>query len=260
MRHAFLGILFCLAVSVPASAQSDGNAVVEGIRAAYRQFDYEDADRQGRDALRRYSEFTVEELTEIHTILGLVAYNRGDLRESRRQFISALQLSPDLQLDPLLVSPKIVEFFEEIRADLSVGDASLRDAPSRYVLLRDPRPDAAMRSMIAPGWGQFYKGHTTKGWIVSALFGAAAAGAVGAHFKRKDAKDAYESAGADVVEDRYRTYNRWHKLRHGLVQGAAVVWWAGYVDALLTDAAFGPDQTRLALHASPRSLSLAVRF
>lgn len=261
MRHFLLAFLFGLALAVPAAAQMSGDRVVADIQEAYREFDYDEADRMGRDALRRYSDFTVEQLTDIHTILALVAYNRGDLSESRRQFISALQLTPDLRLDPLLISPKIVEFFGEIQSDLAASDAALEGAPTRYVLVRDRRPDAAMRSMIVPGWGQFYKGHRTKGWIVSGLFGAAAAGAIGAHVKRRNAEAAYENeSDPDLVENRYDTYNRWHKTRNALIQGTALIWWAGYVDALLTDAAFGGDQSRMAIHASPRSLSLAVRF
>lgn len=261
MRHVILAFLFGLALAVPAAAQTGGAELVAEIQEAYRQFDYEEADRKGRDALRRYSDFTIEQLTDIHTLLGLVAYNRGDLSETRRQFISALQLTPDLALDPLLISPKIVEFFDEIKSDLVASDASLQGAPARYVLLRDPRPDAAVRSMVAPGWGQFYKGHTTKGWIVSGLFGASAAGAIAAHIQRGNARAAYEGeADPNLVQDRYDVFNRWHKARDGLIQGAVLVWWAGYVDALLTDAAIGGDQGRLALHASPRSLSLAVRF
>lgn len=261
MRHVILAFLFGLALAVPAAAQTGGAELVAEIQEAYRQFDYEEADRKGREALRRYSDFTIEQLTDIHTLLGLVAYNRGDLSETRRQFISALQLTPDLALDPLLISPKIVEFFDEIKSDLVASDASLEGAPVRYVLMRDPRPDAAVRSMIVPGWGQFYKGHTTKGWIVSALFGASAAAAIGAHIRRGNLKAAYENeADPDLVEGRYDTFNRWHKMNQGLIQGAAIVWWAGYVDALLTDASFRGDQRRLTLHASPRSLSMAVRF
>lgn len=261
MRHFFLAFLFGLTLTVPAAAQTSGDGVVADVQEAYRQFDYDEADRKGRDALRQYSDFTIEQLTDIHTILALVAYNRGDLSESRRQFISALQLTPGLRLDPLLISPKIVEFFGETRSDLAASDAALEGAPTRYVLVRDRRPDAAMRSMIVPGWGQFYKGHRTKGWIVSGLFGAVAAGAIGAHIKRRNAEAAYENEpNPDLVEGRYDTYNRWHKTRNALIQGTALIWWAGYVDALLTDAAFGGDQTRMAIHASPRSLSLAVRF
>ncbi len=235
--------------------------MVAEIQRAYGQFDYEEADSLARAALRRYNDFTVEQLTDIHTILGLVAYNRGDLRESRRQFISALQLASDLQLDPLLISPKIVEFFDEIKSDLAIGNASVEDAPVRYVVMRDRRSDAAVRSMVLPGWGQFYKGHKTKGWIISALFGAAAVGAVGAHRKRQEAETAYTSEDdQDLVEDRYNTFNRWHKTRSGLIQGAAVIWALGYVDALLTDAAADGEQTRLTLHASPRSFLVAVRF
>ena len=260
MRHLLPAAILLLAAAAPAAAQSGGEVLVAEIREAYRDFDYDAAEAKGRDALRRYSELTVEQLTEIHTVLGLVAYDQGDLGESRRQFISALQLTPDAELDPLVISPKIVEFVETIRDELTLDAVTDSDAPPRYVVMRDPRTDAALRSMLWPGWGQFYKGHATKGWVISASFGAAAAGAFGAHLKRRDAKQAYESAGPAVVQDRYDTFNRWHKARNALIQGAAVIWAVGYIDALLTDASVRPGHRLVSVSTSPSSVSVAIHF
>lgn len=261
MQHFFLAILFGLILAVPAAAQSGGEDIVAQIQDAYGEFDYDEADRLGREALRRYSDFTIDQLTDIHTILGLVAYNRGDLSEARRQFISALQLSPDLTLDPLLISPKIVEYFEEVRSDVAASDAPFEETPARYVVMQDRRIDGALRSMIVPGWGQFYKGHQVKGWAVASLFGATVAGAAGAHIKRQDALTAYENEeNPELVESRYATANRWHKTRDGLIQGAAVVWLVGFVDALLTQSAVNGREGLVALNASPKSVSVALRF
>lgn len=260
MRHFLPAAILLLAAASPAAGQSGSAVLVAEIRDAYRDFDYDEATAKGRDVLRRYSEFTVEQLTEVHTVLGLVAYDQGDLGESRRQFISALQLTPDLELDPLIISPKIIEFVGTIRDELSLSEAADEDAAPRYVVLRDRRTDAALRSMLWPGWGQFYKGHSTKGWIISASFGATALGAVGAHLKRRDAEQAYDSAGPSVVQDRYDTFNRWHKTRNALIQGAALVWAVGYVDALLTDATARPDQRLVSISASPSTVTVAVRF
>lgn len=260
MRHLLSAAILLLAAAAPVSAQSGSEALVAEIREAYRDFDYDEAEAKGEVALRRYSDFTVAQLTEIHTVLGLVAYDQGDLGESRRQFISALQLTPDVQLDPLLISPKIIEFVESIRAERSLVGTTNPDAPPRYVILRDRRTDAALRSMLWPGWGQFYKGHTMKGWIISASFGAAAVGAFGAHLKRRDAKQAYESADPPFVQDRYHTFNRWHKARNALIQGAGLVWAVGYIDALLTGARVHPDQRLVSVRTSPSSVSVAIRF
>lgn len=261
MRHVMTAILLALVPVAPAAAQSDADQVVADIQQAYSHFEYEEADSMGREALRHYNRFTVEQLTNIHTVLGLVSYSRGDLRESERQFTSALQLTPDLELDPLFVSPKIVAFFTEVQEDVSDGGGPAGAGTVHYVVRPDRRADAAARSMVLPGWGQFYKGHRRKGWLISGLFGAAAVGAVGAHVKRLQAQDAYRSeTDRELVEDRYHTYNRWHKVRGGLLQGAAVVWAVGYVDALLTQPSIGNDRARVVLRSSPQSLSLTLHF
>jgi hypothetical protein len=103
----------------------------------------------------------------------------------------------------------------------------------RYVLQPDLRPGAAVRSAMLPGWGQRHKGERTRGWILTSAWAAAAAGAVGTHIGREDAKGRYEQARDPAeIEARYATYNTWHRTRNTLVLGAAAVWTASFVDAL----------------------------
>lgn len=260
MPKAILALLLCFATAWCAAAQSPRDDVVDAIEEAYRQLEYDEAASLARRALDNYSNFTVDQLTEIHTFLALIAYNRSNLREARRQFLSALQLTADLQLDPVLVPPSAQAYFEEVRTEAAVTATDTAEAPARYVLVRDPRPDAALRSMIVPGWGQLYKGQTAKAYTFAGLFAAAAGGAVLAHTRRTDAKERYEVASTvEEAERRYETYNGWHRARNGLVQGAVLVWAVSYVDALLAGPAPGTIRS-LHVGGSPSSVYLRVRF
>ncbi len=261
MRYVFLVIVSGLSYGMPASAQSVGERVVHDIQDAYSRFDYEEAERKGQEALDRYSEFTVEQLTDVHTILALVAFNQNDLGEARRQFVSALQLTPDLTLDPLLISPKILDYFDHIAAEIEAGETSYVEAPVRYVLVPDRRTDAALRSMLVPGWGQFFKGHSTKGFVMTSAFAIAVGGAVFSHVKRERAEAAYrDETRPDRVSEKYETLNRWHKSRRGLIQAAALTWVVSYVDALLTHGDVPGTNARVGLRATPQSISFALHF
>lgn len=261
MRIAIFVALIGVVPLGASSAQPHGGEVLADLQDAYSRFEYEKVLREGTAALERYSEFTVDQLAEIHTILALAAYNQNDRRESRRHFISALQLKPDLSLDPLLVSPKILEFFEEIESEDTSTQHERHNAPVRYVIVPDRRTDAALRSMILPGWGQFYKGHSTKGWILATSFAAAAGGAVFSNHKRNAAEEAYlVESSPDLVASRYDTFNRWHRARGGLLQAAAVVWAAGFVDALLTGGDTRVAEKAASLRLEARSITVAVSF
>ncbi len=266
MQKGLLALLFlalcalCVAGARPAAAQDSARVTVEEIEAAYRQIEYERAEALARSALQNYGAFTVSELADVHSILALIAYNRGQQEEARRQFLSALQLAPAMELDPALVPPKIVTYFEDLKAELAEGASYPTEAALRYILVRDQRLDAALRSMVVPGWGQFYKGQPRRAGLYAGLFGITVGGALLFHFKMNAAHDRYEDAASAAEAERlYEPYNRFYQRRNGLAQGAVIVWAASYIDALLTrvpNAAAGP----LGLHAAPNGLVLQVEF
>jgi tetratricopeptide (TPR) repeat protein len=253
-----------LAWSVPpARAQVDDPPSLDAVWAAYRQFDYVTAQRLAQTALDAYE--TPEALAQIHVILGLIAFSRNEQEDARGQFKEALFLDPDVQLDALQVSPKILALFEETRAELSQASEDPPGDPAtpRYVLVRDPRAEAALRSMMVPGWGQLYKGQRTKGRVLLGAWGLAMAGGATAHVLRQQALDTYLDAGADEAEKRYATLNRWHKTRNALVMGAIGIWIYSYLDALIIG---GPAPERRNLLITPGlserrlHVSMQVRF
>ena len=260
-------LVLCLMLAVlPAHGQSSGAAVVAEIRQAYERLDYAEAEAKAREALAANADLTVDQLVEIHTLLGLIAFSDNRETEARAQFLSALTLNPDLELDPLLVSPKILAFFDELKQ--SQRRATTEEDPAagavRYVRVEDPRAAAAMRSLLLPGWGQQYKGQKTKGWLLTGLWGLAAAGTVAAHLRRNQTRDAYlAETNPDLVRARYDTFNTWHKVRNNLALATALLWAYSYFDALLVRPA-PPGGRRLLITADPLSarprLSLRLRF
>jgi tetratricopeptide (TPR) repeat protein len=234
MRSAIIFLILILFSS--AFGQSAERDLIEEIQTAYNQLNYPEAEIKAQAALKDFQRFTPTQLTEIHKILGLIYFSQNKEDAARLQFENALSLSPDLKLDPLFVSPKIVEFFEEIKKarTIKLQDAGASQADVRYVLLQDPRPAAAMRSMIVPGWGQLYKGEKTKGRVLLGLWSAGVIGSVAAHIARAHAEDRYlAETDPDRIESRYDTFNTFHKLRNNLLIFSGGVWLFSYIDAIL---------------------------
>ncbi|RMF59683.1 MAG: hypothetical protein D6746_07920 [Bacteroidetes bacterium] len=249
-------------------AQPTPASRLAAIQAAYQQLDYERAKALGEAALQDYDAFTPAQLTEIHTLLGLVYFSENEPEAARLQFEAALSLTPDLSLDPLLVSPKILAFFEEVKRNWqqrqAAAEAGIQAGAIRYVRLEDPRPAAALRSFVLPGWGQLYKGDRTKGWLLMAGWGVAVTGTLVAHVRRNQARDAYlAERDPDRITDRYDTFNTWHKARNNLALAASALWVLSYLDALVFRPP-APARATLALRpgfsASPPALHISVRF
>ena len=255
----FAGFILLLPAMLCAQPAADPATLVERVESAYENLAYDDAEALARNALARFEAFSPDQLIRLHTTLALILYARGEELEAAEQFRGALTLSPDLRLDPLLVSPVTLAFFEETKAAF-VRERNVEDSPEvaiRYIQLYDERPAATWRSAVLPGWGQRYKGEGAKGWVMTGLWVATLGGAAVAHIQRQDARNVYlAETDPALVADRFGTYNTWHKARGGLLIGAMAVWVYAAVDALTS----GGPQSSLQISATPSGISIGLRF
>ncbi|WP_412070339.1 hypothetical protein [Rubrivirga sp. IMCC43871] len=246
-------------VRAQAGVPSTPAALIQAMEAAAGRLDYDEASSLARTALERYAELTPDQLITVHTALGVLHHTRSEPVEARRQFAAALSIDPELRLESVLISPKTVEFFDAVRADLRAAGRAADPAlaETRYVVLVDRRPTAAVRSLVAPGWGQFHKGDRTKGWAFAISAAATAAGALTTTISRADARADYLAAVTpEEIDETYRVYDRWHRARGAFVIGAAAVWAAALADALLTGA---PDPPPVSIAPSSDGTGLSLR-
>lgn len=194
-----------------AQAGQDATPSVDSIRTAYHELEYDRARRLARSALTRFHAYERSELAEVHRILALVEISEGNREEARLQFEAALSLNPDLQLDPTFVSPPILRFFERVKREWWTRRTAGRLDTSAVAYRHggDPAVRAALRSIVLPGWGQYYRGDRIHGAAITTGWIAAAGG-----FVRADSDHRPEWAIA-----------------------ASLVWVYAYLDALLG----GPD-------------------
>ena len=261
--HIFALVLGPLALPVAAAWSQVAEAPrLDAIWEAYQALDYAKAQSLAEAALTAYD--APEDLAQVHVVLGLIAFSQNDQVVATRQFTDALVLDPTVELDPLLASPKTLDFFEDIRTGLAQASREEilePEAAPRYVLVRDRRAEAALRSMMVPGWGQLYKGQRTKGRVLVGLWGAVVAGTVTTHILRQQARDTYlDATTQQEILDRYDTFNQWHKTRNALVLGAATVWAYSYLDALISGGQ-APERRNLLLTPtfSDRQMKVFVR-
>ena len=203
-------------VAMPVYGQQ--NDLIASMIGAYQQLEYDRAEAFAMEILDDYNAYPIEALTQVHTTLGIIKYAQNNQQEAQKQFEAALSLNPELVLDPALVSPKIVDFFDALKGNIQNNSGvDGAQAEVRYLVLADPRPAAAMRSMVLPGWGQWYKEEKKKGALLMGLWGASAVSTVALHVMRQDAQRSYRRAtDPDIIADRYNTYNQRNKLRNGL--------------------------------------------
>ncbi|RMG61493.1 MAG: hypothetical protein D6715_13545, partial [Calditrichaeota bacterium] len=200
------------------AAQQDRHPAAE-IEKLYRALQFEQVVERGRALLQSERNLTLDQLKQIHQFMALSFYTLGQVDSARSHFLSLLSLDPQFELDPVTVSPKIIAFFEELKARWAARvTAQPTDAPFvRYVVVRDPRVDALWRSAIFPGWGQRFKGQKHRGLLFSSAFLVTGLATGVSWVLEKQAHDDYlASTDPQAIESNYRDYNRWYKRRRTL--------------------------------------------
>lgn len=150
-------------------------------------------------------------------MLAISEWNLGDRGQARAAFVQLLSESPDHKLDPFLVPPAIVEFFEEVRREHEPQLGPLRER-KRALREQERLAEEARRRLLAEervrsgpptkivkveernyilnwipfGVGQFQNGHRAKATAIAAselVLGAVNIGAIFLHNQIVDSAD-----------------------------------------------------------------------
>ncbi len=139
--------------------------------------------------------------------------------------------------DRYLITARIVstQTGESLAAEsASIPEAALVAVASDAVVLRS-RGDAALRSLLVPGMGQFYNRQPAKGWAFAGVALGLAGGAVGFHVAGSSAQSDYESATNPTdAQKYYDEAESLYRTRDWLLVGLAVTWAVNVLDAYLS--------------------------
>lgn len=187
-----------------------------------------------------------DETSELLRMKAVSQYSLSDTSGAALSFREILKLSPGFFLDSLNNSPKIVSFFNNIKSRFipktrSGGDEyvnkypEIKQPPAAIYLAEynDRLKNSLLRSIILPGWGHFYSGSTTKGWILSSAGLVSLSSMI--YFiadSRTKEKNYLNERNPYLIRDRYDKYNFSNKMKYYSLAAYALVWSYSQVDLL----------------------------
>ena len=177
---------------LPAAAWAAPPTDLKRAKDRYEFGAYADAAGAVRELLARRKDLPEVEIVEAYRILGLSEYQLGDRGAARSAFVNLLSIDPDYALDPFLVPPQIVEFFDRVKREAEPELAPLRER-RRQLKEQERLAEEARRKLLAEeaarsgppskvvlvqeriylfnwlpfGAGQFQNGDTGKGTAVA---------------------------------------------------------------------------------------------
>lgn len=113
-----------LALALAASAQS---ADLKRARDRFEFGSFAEAAGTIRAWLAEHPDASGDEAIEAYRMLGISELKLGDGAQARSAFVSLLSLDADYALDPFLVEPKVVEFFDQVKKEHEPALAPLRE-------------------------------------------------------------------------------------------------------------------------------------
>jgi len=117
----FFIVIFTLAsFQSPITGQEQDRQIIEEIKELYNQFRYDEVIVLCQQALSADPPPTDQEQVYMYTHLAFAFIAIGNSEEAKGAFKSALDLRPNLSLDPIYVSPKIIAIFNEVKTEKDV--------------------------------------------------------------------------------------------------------------------------------------------
>lgn len=179
-----LGAVLCacaLVASLPAVARAgDGDrdaaaltaaAILRDASAALEAGEHQRAADLARGVLAN-PDVPATDRAEAYRLFGLASFFLERFPDASQAFLAYLKIDVDGRLDPAVVPPEAIVFFEDVRARHAAELRKYRPGPER-------RRYRALN--LLPPAGQFQNGHATKGWVIAGLGTAALATNIGTY-------------------------------------------------------------------------------
>jgi hypothetical protein len=200
----------------------------------FRAFEYQAAIAMAESLLLQQKRLPAFQAIEIYRMKAIAHYALSQTEAAQTGFAAILEIDSTFALDTLQNSPKIVDFYQQVKSQFQRrykrDEAETKTEPLDTLIktpLR-PQPDfakAISRSLIWPGWGHCVYGRSTQGWVLS-LAGLATAGATGYYFfdSQQKERDYLNETRHDQIKEKYERYNFSYRRRNFFAIAFIAVW------------------------------------
>lgn len=190
------------------SAQN-GNSLssLNDIEALYNGGQYLSAELEARRMFEQ-SELNDSTKAQLEKWIAFALIAQGKSSLARERFVALLNIDGTFELDPILTSPKILSVFNDAR----VKFISQKKAVTVDSLQQSAHYSITYRTVVFPGWEQFYQGRTTSGYLYCGAGIITLTSGVVFEILRSTARKEYlDAVKVSDISSKYDTYNTYRK-------------------------------------------------
>lgn len=236
LKKIFLAApLFC---SLLSAQNGSSFSTLNDIETLYNNGQYLSAELEAR---RMYEQTELSDSTKVllekWIAFSLIAQGKSSLAKER--FVALLNIDGTFELDPILTSPKILAVFNDARVKfISQKKSAVIDSTNKSV-----QYSVSYRTIIFPGWEQFYQGRSASGYAYSGAGIITLTSGIVFEFLRANARKEYlNAASLSDISTKYDTYNSYRKAEIYSFAVFAFVYVASEIDVFTrSDIAIQPQ-------------------
>ncbi|MDC0707782.1 hypothetical protein POL68_04810 [Stigmatella sp. ncwal1] len=212
-RGLFLALCLLPTLLLPVSTRAqESDPEAAAIRSNFEYGKYAEVIDRAKARIDR-GNLNEQQLADLHELAGLAAFNLQRMADAERHFAAMLRLDPDSSLDPFVVPPPAVAYFDKLkermaseleflrqerrlRQERARGEAERRErerlaaeeqrrrveALARQVTVRTVEKRNFLVNFVPFGAGQFQQGRNSLGIVFAATEGVLAVTSVIAYF------------------------------------------------------------------------------
>ena len=228
-------LLLILFISVTVLRANSGQT--DDIANTYRSFRYNETITLCQALIADSLQHDSTEIINAYLYQGLSNYALGNMDQAFSSFIDLLSRDPEYAMDPARTPPKILRFYNGIKAEFTQFNTPALQSESIKMANPDqPARSSLLYSFILPGSGHIREGDRTKGWVLAAASAATLAStiyfSIETNIKEEDYLHAVEK---DVIARNYDAYNQAYKQRNISAVLFAAVWIYTQIDLIKLD-------------------------
>lgn len=218
-------ITFLLVISNQIVLSQSKKNISDLLKSKFENFEYESVLSITDSILKSNSDLAKNDSIQIFYYRSLSAFHIWDINLSEDNFKTLLKLDKNFILDSTEVSPKIVNFFNQIKKRESENSIQLNNKEKEndlttsfqeiYKKKYSDYREALWKNFLIPGWGNLSLKEKTKGYIITSSFSISLISSMYFYFNTKAKEKEYlNEVTPEKIAEKYNSYNSSYKIRN----------------------------------------------
>ncbi|MGK9476821.1 hypothetical protein [Melioribacter sp. OK-6-Me] len=210
----------------------------DNVKKEFNSFEYEKVIELSDSLLKNKNNLQDSLLIDIYLMRAVSFYSIAREDSAARNFEAILKINPAYSPDPLIISPKLISLFDQVKLNftppkIEQSDTTVTNYQNEIKDVKPTQNLMQLKNMILPGWGYLSNGFSTKGIILSSASLLNLAGMIYFIYETNQKEKSYlNETNKNLIPARYDEYNNAYKVRNALIISYAALWIYSQIDLL----------------------------